>query len=338
VLFTPDIRRFISTRVRAICAVTILSSASLAGQTPPAQAVSPAPAPASPKIEPVKTTVTVTGTRTATDLDSSPVSTSLVTREEPVSTSLVTREEMETRNIDQVDQALSLVEGVSAYRNKGFNDADFGVGMRGFSGRATGQTRTLVLLDGQPLNDPYTGAVNWAMLPVSEFERVEVARGPFSSLYGGNAMGGVINLITRRVDYRQVEILGQYGAQDTSNYSLHFTDHFFQKLGVSFGYQRYQSGGYQDQSVLKTATSGAGAVPVTGVLTLPTSTGGINYQVGRYGRDWFNQKAYRGHLDTHFRRNSLPVCSTFTRAAGPATMPIRRISATPRAFPWTRVW
>ena len=67
-----------------------------------------------------------------------------------------------------------------------------------------------MLLDGQPLNDSYYGTVNWTMLPVGEFERVEVARGPFSSLYGGNAMGGVINLITRRADHRQFELFGNF--------------------------------------------------------------------------------------------------------------------------------
>ena len=109
------------------------------------------------------------------------------------------------------------------------------------------------------------------MLPVSEFERVEVARGPFSSLYGGNAMGGVINLITRPVERRHMDLFGQYGSQETTNYSVHVTDRFFQKLGLGFGYQRYQTGGYQDQPVLKSATTGSGAIPVTGPVTWQTT-------------------------------------------------------------------
>ena len=157
-------------------------------------------APETPKPEPIKTEVTVTGTRTAMELDRS-----------PVATSLVTREEMETRNIYQIDQALTLLEGVNSYRTKGPTDNDFGVGMRGFAGRGSGQARTLILLDGQPLNNSYTGTVNWSLLPVSEFERVEVVRGPFSSLYGGNAMGGVINLITRPVDRRLMRLMTQIG-------------------------------------------------------------------------------------------------------------------------------
>lgn len=242
-----------------------------------------------PNIAPLKTTVTVTGTRTATELDRA-----------PVSTSLVTREEMETRNINQIDQALSLIEGVNAYRTRGPSDNDFGIGLRGFAGRG-GQSRTLILLDGQPLNNSYTGNVNWALLPIGEFERVEVARGPFSSLYGGNAMGGVVNLITRPVNQRHFELFGQYGSRDTSNYSLHVTDRFFQKLGLSFGYQRYQTGGYEDQDILKSTTTTAGnATPVTGVIPWLTPTGGSTYQVGRRGRDWFNQHAYRGRAEYTF--------------------------------------
>lgn len=248
--------------------------------------------------------VMVTGTRTATELDRS-----------PVSASLVTRQEMETRNVNEVDQVLSQLEGVNAFRAKGPGDNDFQIGVRGFAGRGS-PARTLILLDGQPLNDSYIGGVNWAMLPVSEFERVEVARGPSSSLYGGNAMGGVINLITRPVDQRQLEIAGQYGSMDTTTYSVRFSDRFFQKLGISLGYQRYQTGGYQDQFVLKSATTGTGAIPVTGVQTLPTTTGGINYLIGQYGGEWFNQQAYRARVEYAFSPKTFASIQYFHESRG----------------------
>jgi iron complex outermembrane receptor protein len=279
--------------------VCVFASAGiLGGQSPPAESK-----PDQPKIEPIKTTVTVTGTRTATELDRS-----------PVAMSLVTRDEIETRNVFEVDQLLSLMEGVSASRAKGPNDSDFGVGMRGFAGNT--QSRTLVLLDGQPLNESYTGSVNWAMLPVSEFERVEVARGPFSSLYGGNAMGGVINLITRPAEQRHFELFGQYGSLDTTNYSLRVSDRWFKKLGVVFGHQRYQSGGYQNRPVLKSATTGTGAIPVTGVFTWPTTGGGITYQVGHLGQEWFNQKAYRGRAEYTFSDKTFASFQYFHESRG----------------------
>ena len=128
----------------------------------------------------IKTMIVVTGTRTQTELQQS-----------PVSTGILTRTELDTRNTRTLDQGLSLMEGLYAFRSKGSQDTLAGVGMRGFDGRGSNQTRVLILLDGQPINDAYTGSVFWATLPVSEVQSVEVARGPFSSLYGGNAMGGL---------------------------------------------------------------------------------------------------------------------------------------------------
>jgi iron complex outermembrane receptor protein len=237
--------------------------------------------PASEKIEPVKTTVTVTGMRSPMEIEGS-----------PVATSLVTREEMESRNIRQIDQALTLSEGVISFRTKGPSDNDFGLGLRGFAGRG-GQSRTLILVDGQPVNSSYIGAVNWSTFAVNEMERVEVARGPFSSLYGGNAMGGVVNLITRPVDRRRLELFGQMGSRDTTNYSLNAADRFFGRVGLSFGYSRFQTGGYSPQPILRAPAAGTGGVPVTGVRRWLTPTGGTTYEVGERGNDWFNQDAYR---------------------------------------------
>jgi iron complex outermembrane receptor protein len=211
----------------------------------------------------------------------------------PVSTSLITRDEIERRNVQQVDRALTLTEGVNGARARGPGDNDFNVGLRGFSGMG-GSYRTLILLDGQPLNNSYVGSVNWATLAASEIERIEVARGPFSSLYGGNAMGGVINLVTRPVDARAIELVGQYGNRDTRTYSLRLADRFFGRLGLSVGASGFLTDGYASQEVLRAAaTTAAGGVPVTGVARWATPTGGVTYQVGSQGRNWFEQRAYR---------------------------------------------
>lgn len=239
--------------------------------------------------EPVRTTVTVTGTRGPMELDKS-----------PVSSSLVTRQEMETRNVRQIDQALTLTEGVIAIRTRGPADNDFGLGLRGFAGRG-GQSRTLILVDGQPVNNSYIGSVNWSTFSVSEMDRVEVARGPFSSPYGGNAMGGVVNMITRPVDRRHAELFGQFGSFDTTNYSLRVADRFFDRLGASFGYSRFQTGGYQAQETLRpVSTTASGGIPVIGMRRWLTPTGGTTYQVGHRGRNWFNQEAFRGRGEMSF--------------------------------------
>jgi vitamin B12 transporter len=64
--------------------------------------------------------------------------------------------------------------------------------------RGTSSTQTLVLLDGVPLNSPYFGGTDLSALSVANVERVEVVRGPFSALYGSEAIGGVVRVFTRK--------------------------------------------------------------------------------------------------------------------------------------------
>jgi len=64
--------------------------------------------------------------------------------------------------------------------------------------RGTNSTHTLVLWNGIELNDPYLGGFDWSTLATDGVERIELVRGPFSALYGSNAVGGVVQLVTRR--------------------------------------------------------------------------------------------------------------------------------------------
>jgi iron complex outermembrane receptor protein len=239
----------------------------------------------------LKTTIVVIGTRTQTEL-----------HESPVSTSILTRTELDMRDTRTLDQGLGLVEGLYSLRAKGSQDTLTGVGMRGFDARGSDQTRVLILLDGQPLNDAYTGSVFWATLPVTEVERVEVARGPFSSLYGGNAMGGVVNILTRPVDQRQIEVEGQYGTYRSAEYTLRYSERFWKKLGVAASYQRQQYGGYSTNDIFASPTvvSSATAPLIPSPVFMPTTTGGSHYVVGQQGDNWFNQHVFRSKLDYTF--------------------------------------
>lgn len=85
--------------------------------------------------------------------------------------------------------------------------------LRGLGG--TSASRTLVLLDGIPMNEPFAGWVHWPRIPLGLVKQVEVVRGGSAGVWGDRAMGGVINLIT--VDPRQTTLSltasgGSYGA------------------------------------------------------------------------------------------------------------------------------
>ena len=79
-----------------------------------------------------------------------------------------------------------------------------------------GSARNLILLDGVPLNKTAGGTVNWHLLTPEEIERIEVVKGPGSALYGNNAMGGVINIITKKPNKKLEGSAGLgYGSYNT---------------------------------------------------------------------------------------------------------------------------
>jgi outer membrane cobalamin receptor len=75
------------------------------------------------------------------------------------------------------------------------NPTTQGVSLRGAG--ASGSSRTLVLSDGLPLNDPFGGWVYWDRIPRASIDHIEVVRGGSSDLYGSDALSGVINVISR---------------------------------------------------------------------------------------------------------------------------------------------
>ncbi len=84
-----------------------------------------------------------------------------------------------------------------------------GVSLRGIG--PSGVSRTLVLIDNVPFNDPFGGWVYWTRVPLDSVDRIEVVDGTSSSLYGNYAMGGVINIISGRPARRAAELGTQYG-------------------------------------------------------------------------------------------------------------------------------
>ncbi|MCL4676479.1 MAG: TonB-dependent receptor plug domain-containing protein, partial [Pararhodobacter sp.] len=124
-------------------------------------------------------TLTVMGTRTQVSV-----------KNNPVSVSIVGRQEMERQSADSIAELLRDLPGVAIV------DATM-PGMKRIRMRGESSRRVTVLLDGQEITDHSTYGTPIPIDP-SNVERIEVLRGSASVLYGGKAIGGVINIITRR--------------------------------------------------------------------------------------------------------------------------------------------
>lgn len=144
----------------------------------------------------------------------------------PASVGLVTRAEIEQTGVRSFDDAFYGINGVVATRSSGSNVQAFSI--RGSSEVAGGGigNRVLLLLDGRPAITPESGGALWNLVPLGAIERIEVIKGAYSSLFGSSAMGGIVNVITRKPD-----------ATSLSTLNLHYG--FYGKAPAYTEYDRY---------------------------------------------------------------------------------------------------
>lgn len=127
----------------------------------------------------------------------------------PAATTVIDRATIEARGYTTLAEALAAVPGIAIVPAGGAGQ-QASVFVRGSNSR-----HVLVLLDGQPINDPSeaNGAFNFGDEFLGDIERIEVVRGPASVYYGSSAVGGVINLITRKAPRdRAFSASGELGA------------------------------------------------------------------------------------------------------------------------------
>lgn len=132
----------------------------------------------------------------------------------PAYVTVITSEEIQHSPAEKVEDILRLVPGVMVQSHWGLDTPP----RRVVSLRGVGpeQSRTLILIDGVPVNNPNNNWVEWSKIPKENIERVEIVRGPTSSLYGSSALGGVINIVTSKPEKRSETVLSfSYGNNDT---------------------------------------------------------------------------------------------------------------------------
>lgn len=104
---------------------------------------------------------------------------------------VITRQEIETGEKTLVSDLLRSVPGLNVVQS-GTPGAVTSLFTRG-----TNSTQTLVLIDGARMNSPYFAGYDWSAMTTDNVERIEIVRGPFSALYGSDAIGGVVQIFTR---------------------------------------------------------------------------------------------------------------------------------------------
>jgi outer membrane receptor protein involved in Fe transport len=136
----------------------------------------------------------------------------------PAVVTVITSEEIETIPARTVGDLLVNLPGVFPFEPQGVGvvtPQSITIGGNGFPGA------TLILLDGQKFNTPFTDYAYLTTIPVRAVDRIEVIRGPFSALYGSSAGGGIINIITKDGGSQSyVAPWGQAGNFDRYDYGL----------------------------------------------------------------------------------------------------------------------
>jgi outer membrane receptor protein involved in Fe transport len=133
----------------------------------------------------------------------------------------LTHDDLQVTPALELDDSLRQVPGFSLFRrssSRTANPTTQGISLRGLG--ANGASRALVLEDGIPLNDPFGAWVYWDRVPSESIASVEIAQEGASSLYGSDALGGVVQILTRPAEPAGISLETSYGNQNSPNLSL----------------------------------------------------------------------------------------------------------------------
>lgn len=114
----------------------------------------------------------------------------------PGQNEVVEKEEIDVYPATNTDDILKSIANINVNRSWGIFSKNSSVTMRGLDA-AQG---VLILYNGVPLNKTAGGSINWSIISPERIDRIEIIKGPSSALYGNNAMGGVINIITKKTE------------------------------------------------------------------------------------------------------------------------------------------
>ena len=211
----------------------------------------------------------VTATRTEKDM-----------MKTPASISVITAEDIKRHNVKTLSDALAMLPGVYDGRTHGMSEVANGITVRGF-----GESNILFLYDGMTINDGFSGGMNWNTVSIDDVKRIEVLRGPASSLYGGKAVGAVVNIISKNPEQDSVHAYASYGTRNTWKRGVSLSKKIDDRWSVSLGYENKQTDGWMKKYVYVTrGQSAAPSGPVaTGAVETRRGNGRTIYLLGTPG-------------------------------------------------------
>jgi outer membrane receptor protein involved in Fe transport len=162
----------------------------------------------------------------------------------PASSTVLRAEEIEQSPAVAADDIFRQVPTFSLFRRTSSLAAHptaQGVSLRGVG--PSGVSRTLVLIDDVPFNDPFGGWVYWSRVPLASVERVEMIEGSNSSVYGNYALGGVINIVTTPPEGRTVKIRTSIAGRTTHKVDF-FAANAWDKFSIAAEGTTFGTNGY----------------------------------------------------------------------------------------------
>ncbi|HAZ01902.1 MAG TPA: hypothetical protein DCY97_06955 [Marinilabiliales bacterium] len=188
--------------------------------------------------------------------------------------SVITRSDIEISGAENIPDLLRNVAGLDIMCGWA---SSIDVGGRGLN--LLGNSKTLVLLNGQRVNNDFTGAVRWAEIPVflSEIERIEILTSPQSALYGANSFSALINIITKPdSDFKSTDIVMRMGENETQQYQIGYGNNFKNfDFRFNLGMNKTEGWGNRDSTKIKEKV-----MPYVNPNTGDTLSGKI--------KDWYN--------------------------------------------------
>ncbi len=162
-------------------------------------------------------------------------------REAPASVTVIPPEEIAANPARTVDDLLKTTVGVDVYKPWGMFGPSSHVRLRGFANPRA----TIFLRDGVPINRMVCGGAIHNEIPLDIVERVEVVRGANATLYGAGAMGGVINIVTKKPeDKTQAAVDGSYGTHNTWTANAMVNGALTDKINMQVNYNHLDTDGY----------------------------------------------------------------------------------------------